>query len=371
MKSEIQTRLADRKARLSKLGVERNSPGEQLAYLVDLAMNFQRLVNFGLNANHGADNIFDAANAMRIAPAVMSRMKLFADEMDENGQLFAFMTQSTEEANPDVSEDDRSFFEVRKEDDLPDIVDILHPQQSLLAPKVGQIKGWLSEVYCGNRGFELGTFNASILATTMRKQCVKSTDIRMGMISDVIVIVHKFIESALTHVCGDSNVRDALRNYFSDELMRRYQQAVSSTKFLLEVENSDRPVTLNHYFNENLQKRYDDEAGNLHRCLLTVDSRQRKANDSLEAKAMSVSGYGKVVQLDHVKEQSHSMSNDEHVVQEIHDSESNSTTVHVQSANVWTTQYCKRTTRSAARRSWIACASNLLCTIFSTAARGR
>lgn len=33
------------------------------------------------------------------------------------------------------------------------------------------------------------------------------------------------------------------------------QNAIASTKFLLKVENSNMPMTQNHYFNDNLQKR--------------------------------------------------------------------------------------------------------------------
>lgn len=77
----------------------------------------------------------------------------------------------------------------------------------------------------------------------------------MGFLSDVIVMVHGFVESALAAVCTDENVREALVNRLSDELISRYQKAISNTQFILEVENSNTPMTYNHYFNENLQKR--------------------------------------------------------------------------------------------------------------------
>jgi hypothetical protein len=50
-------------------------------------------------------------------------------------------------------------------------------------------------------------------------------------------------------------VLDALCGKLSRELSQHYQKAPSSTEFLLEVEHSDTPLTLNHYFNDNLQKR--------------------------------------------------------------------------------------------------------------------
>ena len=89
----------------------------------------------------------------------------------------------------------------------------------------------------------------------MKKQCSKWEDISMGFLSDVIVMVHGFIDSALETVCPDDNIRESLINRLSDELISRYQKSLSSTRFLLEVESCDTPMTHNHYFNENLQKR--------------------------------------------------------------------------------------------------------------------
>ena len=93
-------------------------------------------------------------------------MKAFSDEMAKYGQAYSFMT-----ADRDSS-------------------DILHPQNCLPYPRSGEIKGWLLRVFQSNQGFELGTFNASILAPAMKKQCSKWTDISMGFVSDVIVMVH-------------------------------------------------------------------------------------------------------------------------------------------------------------------------------------
>lgn len=101
----------------------------------------------------------------------------------------------------------------------------------------------------------MGTFNPSLLATCMKKQCSKWSDISLGFVSDIIVMVQTFIDSALMSICSDRGVHDALISKLTDELIRRYQKAITNTRFLLEVENSNMPVTLNHYFNDNLQKR--------------------------------------------------------------------------------------------------------------------
>jgi hypothetical protein len=89
----------------------------------------------------------------------------------------------------------------------------------------------------------------------MKKQSSKWGDVSMGFVSDVIVLVHRFITSALQSICDDLSVRDALAAKLTDELTRRYQNAMACAEFLLKVERSDRPMTMNHYFNDNLQRR--------------------------------------------------------------------------------------------------------------------
>ena len=89
----------------------------------------------------------------------------------------------------------------------------------------------------------------------MNRQCYKRTDMSMGLVCVVIVIVHRFIHAALANLCPDQSGRDALSSKLSNELIKRYQKAMDSTRFLLKVEHSDTPLTLNHYFNDNLQKR--------------------------------------------------------------------------------------------------------------------
>jgi len=77
----------------------------------------------------------------------------------------------------------------------------------------------------------------------------------MGFISDAVVLVHRFFDSALASICSDHGVQEALSNKLSDELLQRYQKVNDSTRFFLKVEHSNTLMTLNHYFNNNLQER--------------------------------------------------------------------------------------------------------------------
>lgn len=99
--------------------------------------------------------------------------------------------------------------------------------------------------YKENRGFELGTFNATILATAMKKQSSKWSDISLAYVSDVIIMVHTFIKTALVSVCPDGDIRRALFGIMIDGLINRYEKAVDHAKFLLRVEDGGNPMTLN------------------------------------------------------------------------------------------------------------------------------
>ncbi|OQN95383.1 hypothetical protein B0A48_18618 [Cryoendolithus antarcticus] len=302
VKIEIKSRLDACRERLAELGPERNNPAEQMAYLTRISTRFQRLVVLALNATHGADDVFETDHRLRIAPAIMSRMKTFSEEMAKYGHTYAFTAQDNDAAGDSEIEQPAKLFEIRKEDYLDELVNILHLQGSLQYPKRGYIRDWILQIFQNNRGFELGTFNASLLATCMKRQSSKWTDVGMGFVSDVIIMVHNYVETALASICNDPTVCNSLMDKLSDELIKRYQRAITNIQFLLDVEKSDTPLTLNHYFNENLQK-----------------SRQGHFTINIEKHAFHNGSHGRVVRLEHATQTTRSMSNEDYVMQDIHD----------------------------------------------------
>ena len=131
--------------------------------------------------------------------------------------------------------------------EVDDIADILDPEHILDAPKSDDIEAWLRQLYESSRGFELGTFDASILATKMKNQSSKWTGISLGYVSDVIVIVHRFTCKALDVTCHDEAMKVTLMSVLFDGFHCRHQKAVQRVNFLLEVERSGTPLTTDHY----------------------------------------------------------------------------------------------------------------------------
>lgn len=266
-------KLTTARVTLRQLGMERETPEKQLLYLTDLATQFQRLVSLSVDAKYGNDGIFDDMG-LRLATLVSKRNATFSDDLAHRGQEYRFgnpedsvgvegdSTSIDEDPSPapssesidSVSSSRGVTFQVRKMANCDDIEDILYAQENLSAANENPIHLWLRQVYQRSRGFELGTFNSSILSTTMKSQSAKWPSLALGYISDIVVIVHKFIHGVLELICPERLVKSELLSVLSDGLFERYEKAINQIHFLLQVERTGTPLTLNHYFNENLEK---------------------------------------------------------------------------------------------------------------------
>jgi len=266
VKQEIVRKLASTRGKLHQLGMERETSEKQLLYLTDLSTRFQRLVSLSVDAKYGSDAVFDNMQ-LRLATLISERNATFSDELARHGQQYHFTTSKnsvpTDEDLPpalswemveSVPPGTEATFEVRKWADCGEMEEILHAQESLPVANGKSIALWLREVYKSSRGFELGTFDSSILGTTMKAQSTKWTSIALGYISDVVTIVHQFILQALDSICPEQLVKSALLSVLMDGLSERYTKAIGQVRFLLDVERTGTPMTLNHYFKDNLEK---------------------------------------------------------------------------------------------------------------------
>lgn len=144
----------------------------------------------------------------------------------------------------------------RLNEDHEDIEDILFHNEKLSSPESRGILQWLTTVYRSSRGFELETFDPSLLAITMREQSQRWNVIARGYISDTVTIVHNFVVELLHLVCSDTRVHNGLSFLLMDGLLDRYKKAIAQVEYILSVERSKKPATQNHYFNDTLEKWY-------------------------------------------------------------------------------------------------------------------
>ena len=156
-------------------------------------------------------------------------------------------------STPNGSGDGRK--SVRYEKTHVDLEDIAQESSLIPLPRSSGIKQWLEEVYKSSRGFELGTFDASLLPTIWRKQSANWESLALGYVEDIVSLVHSFTVDLLAKICKDPRARQALHLVLLDHLIERYRKSIDHTKFLLTVERSGTPMTMNHYFADNLEKR--------------------------------------------------------------------------------------------------------------------
>jgi hypothetical protein len=168
---------------LRALGVDRESPERQTAFLLNLSIRFQKIVSLALDAKYGSDDLFDDDPSFRLVTSVVSRNSQFAADLDDWGLEYRF--NSTEDCNndlrfkiemtpPPADGTNEEFAKIetintRKVADSPELEDILHEAENLPACKQQGIGEWIKTVYETSRGFGLGTLDSFILATTMKK----------------------------------------------------------------------------------------------------------------------------------------------------------------------------------------------------------
>lgn len=261
VKSEVSNSLKARQVSLRSLGPQRKSMEQQAQFLVDILSSFQNLTTQALGGNYSLNDAFEDLEALRLATGVVTRNEKFSEDLARWGHLFNFNPKNESSSQFDASdfvagcqESGKRLLCPRIRKDIPEILDILPESSNVSPPLSHDLASWIGDEYRQSRGFEIGTFNPLLLSSLMKKQSLKWTTLANGYIGDVIVIVHSYITNGLSQVCPDRRVYEKLLSFLMDKLMERYQSAIDKVEYLLFVERSTIPMTLNHYLNDNMEK---------------------------------------------------------------------------------------------------------------------
>ncbi|KAJ5108261.1 hypothetical protein N7456_004936 [Penicillium angulare] len=328
VRSEVSKRLKECKRALDGLGDERESPEQQSKYLLAIVAKFQRITENALHTNYGSQDAFDNERDLRLATLVANRNAQLAEDFEFRGHVYTFKSHSHDDdlenrkdpptsptgtvANGIDNEEEKEEEEEicnsvpsRKISICHDIEDVLRDSQPIQGALTQGILPWIENIYEASRGFELGTFNASILASVLKKQSSKWPDLAEGYICDVICMVHIFTRKALNVACGDPQRGEIILSFLMDDLIEKYRRALWMTDFLLRIEREGTPMTQNHYLNSNLQKcrqsRIISEVGE--------SSFFVKNEHGFREKSVRLSDLARI----------HDMSNLQHTVEDIHD----------------------------------------------------
>ncbi|KAI9656010.1 MAG: hypothetical protein M1821_005071 [Bathelium mastoideum] len=325
VKMEINKKLSDCRQELAMLGAKRETKEEQRSFLLDIASRFQELTSLALAAQYGGHVCFKEIEALRLPTLFANRNDLFSQDLHSHGHKFNFESQN--ETSDVATNESREtgyvpphlrmkkkkaapikveFLEdpvaARKYGNHDDIEDVLSAQIHIPESSNSGIMKWLENTYTTTRGNHLGTFNPALLSMTMYEQSAKWKDLAMGYTSDIVAVVHDYVVLLLTHLCADENVRSQHLATLLDGLVESYRKGLKQAKSLLEVEREGTPLTVNHFFNENLEK-----------------NRQMRRQSALSSKVVESLEFGKVVRLEDLTESQPAMTNTTHIVREMHD----------------------------------------------------
>lgn len=149
-----------------------------------------------------------------------------------------------------------------------------------------------------------------------KEQSKKWKPITLKYMTQVISAIHHFIKNILVLICPDERVREELWNsYLLEELQKSYRRALDHVRLLLEIEREEVPLTLNHYFNDNLQKSQSD------RLVTLMEKLGLQKATPVTNTVGHVVGYKEelIFDKDVLRNISFNMANSEHVRQLIHD----------------------------------------------------
>jgi hypothetical protein len=315
------------KRELDNLGLPRQDEREQRTFLSHIARNFQDLARAALAADYTADRGFDQG-VLRLITNVVNITHVFNADFQGSGHSrhfqeigpstspspMAFDSDSDSESDEyyldSITEALRMMMVEAKLDDITPQEDeelrdvLIHPQPK---PKPdGQVTKWITEVYLKSRGLDLGTFNPHLICMAFAAQSQKWEPMTNLYMCRIIISVHRFIAAALRSVCSETQVVSALWSAMLPNLEKRYKLAMNQASLLVEVEQRNKPYTLNRQFNQALSKTRGQRLTELLRPKARKDTKQ----------------YGevqKMVNLDDVATAAEAKSNVEQMQEEIHD----------------------------------------------------
>ncbi|KAL4912669.1 P-loop containing nucleoside triphosphate hydrolase protein [Aspergillus aurantiobrunneus] len=256
VQNEVSSKLKAAKNAMRSLGAEREEPGQQRTYLLDTVTRFQRITQNALTTNYRISNEFDRYPELRLATLVHEfDSEIFPIKIpDENESPDNMSRPLTEEEG----HEEQQTIQTRKLTTCPELGEVIPEQVPVTYPLKGKIEPWIKSLYLSSRGFEIGTVSPTLLSAIMKTQSSNWPAIAHDYIADVITMVHKFVLRALELACPEPKVRTRLLTVTMDNLLAKYSRALEQVDFLLRIERTGRPNTLNKRLAENLHT-WDEE----------------------------------------------------------------------------------------------------------------
>lgn len=236
--------------------------------MIGLAARFQKIVASALDARYGSDELFEESDCLKLATVIVTRNEQFSDDACKVGLTMGFEPKLEEYGSIDVTslvgkmwpssnnkvKEKEVEVSLQRYTDYPSgLSDLLSTQYEIIEQERNEILPWLETLYKSSPGFELGTFDAALIPLIWKKLSANWDALALGYISDVIILVHRFMLGLLHCICAEETVLKGLTSALMEHYLPRYRKAIEHVKFILQVERAGTPLTLNHYFNDNLE----------------------------------------------------------------------------------------------------------------------
>lgn len=223
-----------------------------------------------LEARYGRSTHLNENKFLRLATILVDFNAAFSEDVEKRGHTVNFNTTmgSSEKALPrklilnphrkssldtgPLETGDESA--TQAEGEYPELSDVLPDPCKNLWLESQDILEWIERAYRSSRGFELGTFDPSILTTLFQEQTRNWEGLAMSYIRHVITSVHRFCDILLNLLCPEERVQSTLWSLLVVQLLERYKKTVDHVKFILHSERAGTLLTTNHYFSESLDK---------------------------------------------------------------------------------------------------------------------
>ncbi|KAI2777520.1 dynamin family protein [Daldinia loculata] len=251
---EVPATLATKKERLELVGEPRVNTDKQRTYLVRAAVRFSEIVKHALDTKNAGHPILSQKPWLRLTAHLQETSKAFAEMLYMKGHHYKFEGEDDTDDFLGLTTYRNDLYEISfllpAENEYPELRRLLSEPFSCPRVAKGDLIDHIREIYSPSPSDELDAFGNSLLPTVFREQSEKWTQLTLAHLSNVILIIHKFIDTAMGVAFMDGGVRVALQEFLSDDLLDCYRRAIKHAEFLLHVECKGKVTTSNPNFKD-------------------------------------------------------------------------------------------------------------------------